>query len=652
MSGEPIPSDSSALFVLELLAGEMSTEQIEQLTQEARGHGHTTAQRQGENRAAILGLGVYLRLQRHRQRARRATTLLEIADELVLAHSLTALLRILTVRARTLLGCDLAYLTLHGPDGIFHIRASEGHVRAAKLGERPAHGSGLGSLALAEKSPFRTSDYLEDTTIDHTPEADEVIRCEGIRAMLAAPLGPGPESLGTLYVAERRVRHFTSDEESLIGRLGEFAGGMVRRTQPLDTLAPTVSDLERENARLETENRRAQETTRLYTELTELVLGGADLAALATAAGRRLGCPVRIHTASGVTAAVAGELPVTEEMVASAAVHAHVARRAVPVGELWAAPIRAGDDALGVLLLGPGATPANPDEDLLAVITQVAAVVMAMRGMRGDLGPALVHDEILDDLLAPSGWRRLRAERRARRRGVQLEQPHVVVAIRMDDTDLNRVGAWATSYARRQDGLGAVRDGGIVLVVPGTDPSGAARQAAAALSPVLRGAPFGDPVLGRTVTASGAGPVTDLSAVHGAYHEALRCLDAMIMLGNAGHPASADDIGFLGVLLSDRRDVEGFVRSMIGPVLDHDERRRTDLVRTLAAYFETGGSPTLAAQRLHVHPNTVARRMDRIAGLLGADWQKPERALEIQVALRFSRIRQVLRATGAPNQPV
>ena len=37
---------------------------------------------------------------------------------------------------------------------------------------------------------------------------------------------------------------------------------------------------------------------------------------------------------------------------------------------------------------------------------------------------------------------------------------------------------------------------------------------------------------------------------------------------------------------------------------------------------------------LHVHVNTVVQRLDRIGSLLGADWQSPDRALEIQLALR------------------
>ncbi|HYS34984.1 MAG TPA: helix-turn-helix domain-containing protein, partial [Pseudonocardiaceae bacterium] len=124
--------------------------------------------------------------------------------------------------------------------------------------------------------------------------------------------------------------------------------------------------------------------------------------------------------------------------------------------------------------------------------------------------------------------------------------------------------------------------------------------------------------------------------------EALRCLDAITVLGVPGRAASARELGFLGVLISDRQDVDGFIDTVIGPVLEYDRQRVTDLIRTLDAYFETGGSPTYAAEKLHVHPNTVARRLDRIRELIGPDWQQPEQSLDIQLALRLSRIRHVL----------
>ena len=78
-----------------------------------------------------------------------------------------------------------------------------------------------------------------------------------------------------------------------------------------------------------------------------------------------------------------------------------------------------------------------------------------------------------------------------------------------------------------------------------------------------------------------------------------------------------------------------FVQATLGPVLDYDARRSTDLVHTLDAYFGCGGNLMRTKDVLHVHVNTVTQRLDRIAQLLGADWNGPERTLELQLALRL-----------------
>jgi DNA-binding PucR family transcriptional regulator len=113
---------------------------------------------------------------------------------------------------------------------------------------------------------------------------------------------------------------------------------------------------------------------------------------------------------------------------------------------------------------------------------------------------------------------------------------------------------------------------------------------------------------------------------------------SLLALGRAGHGSALSDLGFVGQLIGDRTDLAAYVRATLGPVLDYDQRRGTDLVATLQAYFECGTNLTRAKDVLHVHVNTVVQRLDRIASLLGEDWQTPERALEIQIALRLHQL--------------
>ncbi|WP_344407544.1 helix-turn-helix domain-containing protein, partial [Dactylosporangium fulvum] len=154
-------------------------------------------------------------------------------------------------------------------------------------------------------------------------------------------------------------------------------------------------------------------------------------------------------------------------------------------------------------------------------------------------------------------------------------------------------------------------------------------------------------LLGALVTIGAAGPASGAAALAAGHREALRCIDALTALDLTGPGASRRELGFLGVLMSGRQGVDTFVDAVLGPVLDHDRRRFTDLTRTLDAYFEAGGSPTNAAERLHVHPNTVARRLERVKELLGPDWQRPVKALDVQLALRLFRLRDTL--SGEPR---
>jgi DNA-binding PucR family transcriptional regulator len=123
--------------------------------------------------------------------------------------------------------------------------------------------------------------------------------------------------------------------------------------------------------------------------------------------------------------------------------------------------------------------------------------------------------------------------------------------------------------------------------------------------------------------------------VASSYAEAARCAATLAALGRSGTAASAEQLGFFGLLVGEHRDVRGFVTTTLGPVLDYDARRGTELRRTLQAWFDAGGSPARAAEALKVHVNTVAQRLDRIGRLLGADWTTPARVLEVQLALKL-----------------
>jgi DNA-binding PucR family transcriptional regulator len=186
----------------------------------------------------------------------------------------------------------------------------------------------------------------------------------------------------------------------------------------------------------------------------------------------------------------------------------------------------------------------------------------------------------------------------------------------------------AAFTAGTHDGLAAVRQGHVVFILPDRRPE----EAAAIVADGLKAA------AGRPVTVGAAGPAAGPGAMVAGYDEARRCLEALLALGRQGERGTAADLGFVGLLLGTRTDAEGYVRSLLGPVLEYDDRKGSKLVRTLEEYFATGGNLTRTGEALHVHVNTVTQRLDRVTRLLGKGWQEPERQLEVQLALRLHKL--------------
>ncbi|WP_328324216.1 MULTISPECIES: helix-turn-helix domain-containing protein [unclassified Streptomyces] len=646
---------SDVLAVLELLAEEAPVEQVEELVTRALEGGVADARRDALKRARGLALRIHAQSGRRQQREMGLSALVDTARELATAQELDAVLRVVTRRARLLLGLDLAFVSFPaGEQGFVHVRSSDGHTSTRTVGLRLPAGTGPVGEALVSSAPFWTPDYPADKRFCHHPAFDEVAGAEGLRAIVAVPLSQGARPVGALCAAARNVRHFSADEISLMSSLGDLAGAAIERARLLDAARATAP--EGPALRLE------RELSETQSRFTALVLNGGGPQPLLAELARRLDGAVRVHALDGTFLATAGEPPderpdfggTAHPSAASSAAtsltapsltapsspatpEARAAGEPVALADgSWAAPIVAGEEHLGTLLMFPGHRLTEFDERLLGLGARFTAIALLLEAGRSAGTHGRIRHSLLDDLLALSGHPSHLLEARARRCGIDLDKPHTVVIARPERAFGRELSSWAVSYTQRVNGLMSMREGSVVLLLPGNEAGAAARAVHAELSPLLD----------RRVTVAAAGPVTEALPVTGAHQEARRCLDAMTSLGATGRAASPRELGGLGVLLSGSHDVGAFIDATIGPVADYDRLRLTALVPTLEAYFETGSSPTYAAERLHVHPNTVTRRLERIGELLGAGWQQPERAFEVQLALRLSRIRHALRGGG------
>jgi len=86
--------------------------------------------------------------------------------------------------------------------------------------------------------------------------------------------------------------------------------------------------------------------------------------------------------------------------------------------------------------------------------------------------------------------------------------------------------------------------------------------------------------------------------------------------------------------VDDLTDVEGFVRKWLGPLAAYDERKHTELVKTLTLYLQHGGGYEATSRALSVHRSTLKYRLQRIRELTGLELGDPETHFSLQLATR------------------
>jgi len=579
----------------------------------------------GETEAAVLrseyDVAVRLRDLMGRMRSREAelSALYETASDLTAIRDVDTILAAIVRRARQLLHCDMTYLSLNDEgDGASYMKVTDGALTREFQTLRLPLGTGLLGLVAQTGAAYCTEDYSTDERFVHQGYIDEAVAGEQIRAILGVPLVLDGVVIGALLAVHRSVRRFPQNEVSL---LTSFAAHAVVALEN----ARLFAELDEANRSLTRHTEAVDAAALAHDRLTDVLIGGGGVAEVAEVLSGVLDGAASVWTPSGEL--LAGEDPGLDwREVVPAAV---ASGRSVAVGSGMVAAALAGTEHVATLVLRR-----DDPLDLAARRTLergalVSALVLLFVRSVADAEERL-GGQLLADLLEADAESRERLRERVRRHGASLDGPLVVATATVDGADRHRASRAAVALARRGAGLAGEHRGAIVLVVPGEDPLrvGADLQAAIA-------------ELGGTATVG----VATSDGVRGdrlvsAHREARSCLDTLVRLGRAGEVSDPAGLGVARLLLGDNdpEHVAAFVETMVGPVRTWDERRGTGLVATLEAWFATGGHLKDTASVLHVHPNTVTQRLERVGELLGAGWREPGRALDLQLALRLARL--------------
>jgi purine catabolism regulator len=385
----------------------------------------------------------------------------------------------------------------------------------------------------------------------------------------------------------------------------------------------------------------------LHRQLSELALAGRGLPALLRRLHELTGVPVLLERdggleyvggsmADGTAAAIAAERPALHDWLREVPLSAYdppVALRSLANGGArLIAPILVQGSIGGFLSLIGSEGELGELHRLAVGRAAHACAIELVRARAARDARDEVEDELLDVLTAGRPESHEAARQRAKRKGFDIDAPYVVLAAQGAGVDARKLrGALERQLATmRIPALVREREQAVIALVSlATQPRPDGRPLIEQLHRSLQTAAGGTVGVGYGAVRSGANEVAP------AAREAEQALSMGRRLFGADNATAFGDLGLYRLLyaLQPLPELKDYREDVLGRLRAKD--RGGVLMPTLAAYLATNGSPTDAADRLHLHRNTVLYRLGRIEDVLGVDLRDAEVRLALHLALKI-----------------
>jgi sugar diacid utilization regulator len=478
-----------------------------------------------------------------------------------------------------------------------------------------------------------------------------IANLEGSKSAIGAPMKVDGETVGVLAAWRRRRSLFSDGDVEVISALADLGAVAVQRALSADALREMSDSLRQANSALAQRVGEAEHALHIHERLTRIVVDGAELATVIGALGEITGKDVAVVGFEG-TVIQAGAVWLADLLRASR-------RRRLPrVGATASTlgPDSQGRHAIAVKIrsagfewaeLGVASEPQPPVLDVL--VAEQAATACAVLLARQDAVAAAVRrleSEFVWDLLEGRVGSEAEALVRAHQLARDLPAAARVVLLssgfpsgqagidRPAPDQLERSSLGLThSMAELLDSHGLhARYGrrGQVLAVIIPDPRSLdeTRLLCGEMLELARR-------VGSRVLLGVSSPVNSITGYPAGYRQALYAMHA-----SSSSDASAslfEDLGVLQFLLepAHRADLDGYVRQMLGPLIDYDREHGSHLVDTVAAYLRCNCHLQRAAAALYVHHKTMSYRLARVSALTGLRLDDQEDRFRLHLALKI-----------------
>ncbi len=434
----------------------------------------------------------------------------------------------------------------------------------------------------------------------------------------------------------------TGEDQFLAQVVAQQTGVAVSNAQLHARERAIAAELAQTNAALQETVATLRRGMQIHERLTRVAAAGEGAPGIAEALHDLTGLAVAVEDRYGNLSAWAGPGKPDPYPKPPAYDREQLLRRLMTAGR----SVRDGDRVVALASPRPGVTGLlalmDPDRragttDVMAIEHGATVLAVELARLRGVADTELrVRRELVQDLL--TGTDDESAYQRAEALGYDLGLPHqVAVAEVTESSPADEDVLLAVRRALRQQPLPALLGmmaGTVVIVAPAGDTDWAALRLAIVAQ------------LGGGRCRVGVGePYPRPSQLSRSLHEAQLALRLQKASSQEERTSSFAELDVLRMLASvdDLADVEGFVRKWLGVLADYDERKHTELLKTLTQYLQHGGGYEATSKALSVHRSTLKYRLHRIRELTGLDLSDPETRFSLELATRAWVTLQALR---------
>jgi sugar diacid utilization regulator len=135
-------------------------------------------------------------------------------------------------------------------------------------------------------------------------------------------------------------------------------------------------------------------------------------------------------------------------------------------------------------------------------------------------------------------------------------------------------------------------------------------------------------------------PLTGIAnAARGLQQARAACISARLAQGPGGAGVFEELSGHFRLLDAlDQEELDDIVQRTFGPLLDYDARHRASLYKTLRTLFEHRLAVQETADALHIHRNTLQKRLANVEHLLGIDLGDLDAIVDVRLGLHAAEL--------------